>query len=97
MESELTIGLADEMNVAPLGVGAWAWGTSRLWGYGKEYGRGDVESAFRTSVAENVTLVDTAEMYGNGASERIIGEILREDGFKRTPVIATKFAPYHTA
>jgi aryl-alcohol dehydrogenase-like predicted oxidoreductase len=93
MQSELTIGLADELNVAPLGVGAWAWGTTRLWGYGKEYDRSDVGSAFRASMAEGVTLVDTAEMYGNGASERIIGEILREGGFEETPVIATKFAP----
>ena len=93
MQSELTIGLADELNIAPLGVGAWAWGTTRLWGYGKEYDRSDVGKAFRASMAEGVTLVDTAEMYGNGASERIIGEILREGGFEGTPVIATKFAP----
>jgi aryl-alcohol dehydrogenase-like predicted oxidoreductase len=85
--------LADGLNVAPLGVGAWAWGTTRLWGYGKEYDRSDVGRAFRASMAEGVTLVDTAEMYGNGASERIIGEILDEGGFERTPVIATKFAP----
>jgi aryl-alcohol dehydrogenase-like predicted oxidoreductase len=44
-------------------------------------------------MAEGVTLVDTAEVYGNGASERIIGEILREGGFEGRPVIATKFAP----
>src|SRR5829696_2426622 len=93
LHSELTIGLADELKVAPLGVGAWAWGTTRLWGYGKEYNRSDVGKAFRTSMAEGVTLVDTAEMYGNGASERIIGEILREGGFDGRPVIATKFAP----
>jgi len=93
LQSELTIGLADELNVAPLGVGAWAWGTTRLWGYGKEYDRSDVGNAFRASMAEGVTLMDTAEMYGNGASERIIGEILREGGFEGTPVIATKFAP----
>jgi len=93
MQSGLAIGLADELNVAPLGVGAWAWGTTRLWGYGKEYDRSDVGKAFRASMAEGVTLVDTAEMYGNGASERIIGEILREGGFEGTPVIATKFAP----
>jgi aryl-alcohol dehydrogenase-like predicted oxidoreductase len=93
LQSELTIGLAAELNVAPLGVGAWAWGTSRLWGYGKEYDRSDVGAAFRASMAEGVTLVDTAEMYGNGASERIIGEILREGGFEGRPVIATKFAP----
>jgi aryl-alcohol dehydrogenase-like predicted oxidoreductase len=93
LQSELTLGLADELNVAPLGVGAWAWGSTRLWGYGKEYDRSDVGEAFRASMAECVTLVDTAEMYGNGASERIIGEILREGGFEGTPVIATKFAP----
>ena len=93
MQSKLTVGLADELNVAPLGIGAWAWGTTRLWGYGKEYDRGDVGEAFRASMVEGVTLVDTAEMYGNGASERIIGEILREGGFEATPVIATKFAP----
>jgi len=93
LQSELTIGLADGLNVAPLGIGAWAWGTTRLWGYGKEYDRSDVGRAFRASMAEGVTLVDTAEMYGNGASERIIGEILREGGFEATPVIATKFAP----
>jgi aryl-alcohol dehydrogenase-like predicted oxidoreductase len=93
LQGELTIGLADELNIAPLGVGAWAWGTTRLWGYGKEYDRSDVGRAFRVSMAEGVTLVDTAEMYGNGASERIIGEMLREGGFEGTPVIATKFAP----
>jgi aryl-alcohol dehydrogenase-like predicted oxidoreductase len=93
LQSELDIGLADELNVAPLGVGAWAWGTTRLWGYGKEYDRSDVGQAFRVSMAEGVTLVDTAEVYGNGSSERIIGEILREGGFERTPVTATKFAP----
>ena len=93
MHSELSIGLADELNVAPLGVGAWAWGTTRLWGYGKEYDRSDVGRAFRASMAEGVTLVDTAEMYGNGSSERIIGEILRGGGFEGRPVIATKFAP----
>jgi aryl-alcohol dehydrogenase-like predicted oxidoreductase len=93
LQSEPTIGLADELNIAPLGVGAWAWGSTRLWGYGKEYDRSDVEKAFRTSMAEGVTLLDTAEMYGNGASERIIGEMLREGGFEGRPVIATKFAP----
>ena len=93
LERELTIGLADELNIAPLGVGAWAWGTTRLWGYGKEYNRSDVGRAFRASMAEGVTLFDTAEMYGSGASERIIGEMLREGAFEGTPVIATKFAP----
>ena len=93
MQSELTINLGEDLRVLPLGIGAWAWGTTRLWGYGKEYDRQDVGDAFRASLGEGVTLLDTAEIYGNGASERIIGELLREGGFEETPVIATKFAP----
>lgn len=93
MQSEVSIRLADELNVAPLGVGAWAWGTSRVWGYGKEYGRKEVGEAFRASVEGGVRLVDTAEIYGNGASERIIGEVFGEGGFETEPRIATKFAP----
>ena len=93
MQSVPGVGLADELNVAPLGIGAWAWGSTRLWGYGKDYDRSDVGAAFRASIAEGVTLVDTAEIYGGGASEKIVGEILRAGGFQGRPVIATKFAP----
>src|SRR5215213_138593 len=93
LERELTIGLANELNIAPLGVGAWAWGTTRLWGYGKEYNRSDVGRAFRVSMAEGVTLFDTAEMYGSGASERVIGEMLREGAFEGTPVISHQVRP----
>ena len=93
MQSNTAVGLAEKLNVEPLGVGAWAWGATRLWGYGKEYDRGDVGEAFRTSMAAGVTLFDTAEVYGNGASENIVGELVREGGFDGTPIIATKFAP----
>lgn len=93
MQGETTINLAEELGVAPLGVGAWAWGTKRIWGYGQQYGRQEVGEAFRASVENGVTFVDTAEIYGNGESERIIGEVLREGNFSKEPVIATKFAP----
>lgn len=93
MLDEVSVRLSEDLGVAPLGVGAWAWGTTRLWGYGKDYGRQDVGEAFRASMASGVTLVDTAEIYGSGASERIISELLREGNFESKPVIATKFAP----
>jgi len=93
LHSEHNIGLADELKVAPLGVGTWAWGSTRLWGYSKNYDRSDVGKAFRASMAEGITLFDTAEIYANGASERIIGQILREGAFEGRPLIATKFAP----
>ncbi len=93
MQREVKIKLADDLNVEPLGVGAWAWGAKRVWGYGQEYGRKEVGEAFRASIENGVSFVDTAEIYGNGESERIVGEVMREGGFSREPVIATKFAP----
>ncbi len=93
MQSETTINLAENLGVEPLGVGAWAWGAKRIWGYGQEYGRREVSEAFRASVENGVSFVDTAEIYGNGESERIIGEVMREGGFPREPRVATKFAP----
>lgn len=93
MRGGIGAGLAESLEVEPLGVGAWAWGTRRIWGYGQTYGRREVGEAFRASVEHGVTLVDTAEIYGNGESERIVGEVMREGGLSREPVIATKFAP----
>lgn len=92
MQSEQTVSLGG-MEVPALGVGAWAWGAKNSWGYGKEYGRDDVAAAYTATLEEGVTLVDTAEVYGNGLSERIIGELLRDTPSGPRPVLATKFAP----
>lgn len=79
------------LRVAPLGVGAWAWGERRIWGYGTDFGREDVAGAFRASVEAGITLFDTAEIYGGGESERLVGELERERG--APVVVATKFGP----
>lgn len=74
-----------------IGLGAWAWGDRLVWGYGKGYSDAEVEEGFRVSLENGVTLVDTAEVYGNGRSERMLGQFLKETD---TPVIvATKFFP----
>ena len=87
----MTIGNSD-LHVAPLGVGTWAWGDTRYWGYGQDHTRSDVDEAFRVSVEAGLTFFDTAEIYGGGASERILGELARQC---ETPVIiATKFMPW---
>lgn len=78
--------------VAPLGVGTWAWGERRFWGYGRDYGRDEVAAAFAASVAAGVTLFDTAEIYGRGESERLLGTFIRESA--APVVVATKIAPY---
>ena len=96
-----------DITIAPIGVGAWPWGSTWYWGYGKSYGEDDVRGAFRASLDAGVTLFDTAEVYGWGKSERILGKMAGElneppqpsppsqggRGSER-PFVATKFMPY---
>lgn len=83
--------------VAPLGVGAWSWGDSSTWGmgtYDHDLSEATIAAAVDASLDAGVTLVDTAEGYGNGESERIIGRLLAADAARRERmVIATKFIP----
>jgi len=50
------------------GLGAWAWGDRMVWNYGRGYTDDDIEAGFKISLENNVNLVDTAEIYGNGRS-----------------------------
>lgn len=82
----------------PMGLGTWAWGDSSTWGmgtYDRSYSFETIRDAYAKSVAAGITLLDTAEMYGQGESERIIGRLLEEDKANRDRVIvATKFIPF---
>ena len=81
-----------------LGLGTWAWGDRATWGmngYDASYDFETIQAAYAASLRAGVTLLDTAEMYGNGESERIIGRLLREDPAQRDRVVvATKFMPF---
>jgi aryl-alcohol dehydrogenase-like predicted oxidoreductase len=72
--------------VSPLGVGTNRW----------MHGRNDeaVSRAFAASLDAGTDFFDTAEVYGFGRSERLLGACLRQDG--RPAVVASKFAPYPT-
>jgi aryl-alcohol dehydrogenase-like predicted oxidoreductase len=77
---------------AEMGLGAMAWGDRALWNYGNGYAETDIEQAFKTSLAAGINLVDTAEVYGAGRSERFLGQFLKTTS---TPVlVATKFMPF---
>lgn len=83
--------------VAPLGLGTWAWGDRATWGmggYDAELTEERIAEAWAASLDAGVTLVDTAEVYGGGESERIIGRLLAADPTARDRVVlATKFMP----
>ncbi len=81
-----------ELRISPIGVGAWAWGDRLFWGFGRGYQENDVHSAFQVSLEAGINWFDTAEVYGQGQSERILGRFLAESGAPL--LIATKFFPF---
>lgn len=86
-----TLGRTSE-KVSKIGIGTWQIG-SREWGWGRGYGEEQVIEAIRRSVELGVNLIDTAEIYGGGLSEVVVGKAIR--GFRERVLIATKVWPTH--
>ena len=87
-----------DVSISVMGLGTWAWGDRSTWGmngYDRTYDFETIRAAYERTVTAGITLLDTAEMYGDGESERIIGRLLCEDRAHRDRVvIATKFMPF---
>jgi len=77
--------------VPALGLGTWAWGDSIFWQYGAAYGADEVQAAFNASLAAGVNFLDTAEVYGLGKSEELIGQFMQNTD--QAVVVATKYMP----
>lgn len=80
------------LHAIEMGLGAWQWGDRIVWQYGHGYSSKQVREAFQTSIQEGIRFIDTAEMYGNGLSERLLGNFIRETN--QPVLIATKFFPW---
>ncbi len=95
MEQRFTTKLgATDLGISKLCVGTWAWGSRILWGYGKEYTEADLVAVYEESLKSGVNFFDTAEIYGRGNSEEILGRCIRASKAGIAPVIATKFFPF---
>lgn len=64
------ITLKNNDKLCKLGMGSWFIGDN-------PNRRKDEIAAFRLGIENGVNLIDTAEMYGNGRSEHLIGEAIR--------------------
>jgi aryl-alcohol dehydrogenase-like predicted oxidoreductase len=80
------------LHAIEMGLGAWQWGDRMVWQYGQSYGDEEVHQAFLASVNEGIRFVDTAEVYGSGRSERLLGEFLKQTD--QPILVATKYAPF---
>ncbi|MGO9509766.1 MAG: aldo/keto reductase [Mycobacterium sp.] len=76
--------------VSRIGLGTWQFG-SREWGYGDSYATGGAGDIVQRALGLGVTLFDTAEVYGLGKSERILGEALGDERAK--VAVASKIFP----
>jgi aryl-alcohol dehydrogenase-like predicted oxidoreductase len=74
-----------------MGIGTWAWGDRLVWGYGASSSEESVYSAYLKSLEAGIRFFDTAELYGRGKSEKLLGQFMRASNTK--PMIATKFMP----
>ncbi len=79
-------------NDIEIGIGTWAWGDRLVWGFGNGYDEVDVAGAFTESIAGGIRFFDTAEVYGQGKSEEILGNLMQE--LEQDVIIATKMMPY---
>ncbi|HEX4226804.1 MAG TPA: aldo/keto reductase [Pseudonocardiaceae bacterium] len=82
------------IEVSPVGFGCWAIGGPFVGGDGKPAGWGEVDdaesiAAINRALELGVTFFDTADVYGVGHSETVLGQALA--GRRDRVVIATKF------
>ncbi|KAI7903853.1 NADP-dependent oxidoreductase domain-containing protein [Cokeromyces recurvatus] len=87
--------LSGIVSIPPIAIGAWQWGDKQVWNWTPEAEK-DAKEAFNKAFELGIPFYDTAEVYGNGESEREIGcfrkEYSQEDQHRM--VITTKYFPY---
>jgi aryl-alcohol dehydrogenase-like predicted oxidoreductase len=74
--------------MSAIGLGTWQFG-SREWGYGNDYADTEAIAITQRALDLGINLIDTAEIYAFGKSERIVGQAIakrRDDAFLATKV-----------
>ena len=84
----------DGLRTSVIGLGTWQFG-SREWGYGESYAAETAPGLVRRALELGITMLDTAEAYGPGRSERIIAAALAAipPADRADLIVATKFMP----
>jgi aryl-alcohol dehydrogenase-like predicted oxidoreductase len=80
------------LHAIEMGLGAWQWGDRVVWGYGQTHTDKDLREAFDISLHLGIRFIDTAEIYGSGYSERLLGKFLKETD--QPVLVATKYFPW---
>ncbi|HZQ58024.1 MAG TPA: aldo/keto reductase [Acidimicrobiales bacterium] len=78
------------VQLSAIGLGCWQFG-SKEWGYGAGYADHEAGRIVERALELGINLFDTAEVYGRGQSERILGRALQ--GHRAEAFVATKVLP----
>lgn len=91
IEPLISLGQTD-VAIPPMGLGTWQWGDRIFWSYGKTHSESNLQPAFNYALEQGINFFDTAEVYGQGQSERLLGKCIQAAG--KPVVVATKFFPF---
>jgi diketogulonate reductase-like aldo/keto reductase len=80
--------LDDGTRVPRLGLGTWRMGE-------RAAERRQEVGALQAGLDAGMTLIDTAEMYGEGGAEKVVGEAIR--GRRDSVFVVSKFYPHHAS
>jgi aryl-alcohol dehydrogenase-like predicted oxidoreductase len=80
------------LRVSVIGLGAWQFGSPE-WGWGTQFGPAEALAVVGRARALGITLIDTAELYGRGGSERLLGRALADPAARDQMVLASKVTP----
>ena len=78
-----------------IALGAWSWGVGTAGGdqvFGNNLFEEELRPVFNKALDEGLTLWDTAAVYGEGTSERILGNFVKNIS-REDILISTKFTP----
>lgn len=78
-----------------IALGAWSWGTGAAGGdqvFGNHLSEIDLQPVFDKAMECGLTLWDTAAVYGEGSSERILGNFVKNTAHENI-ILSTKFTP----
>ena len=78
------------IEVSEFALGTWPFAGDHVWGDQRDE---DSIAAVHTALDNGVNFIDTAEGYGNGRAERVLGQAL--EGRRADVVIASKVADQH--
>src|SRR6476660_1378194 len=78
------------VRMSAVGLGTWQFG-SKDWGYGSEYADVEAGRILERALDLGINVIDTAEIYGRGNSERIVGRALGDR--RKEAFVATKVLP----